>query len=981
MFVFLLLCNVSQAFWGSKPDTVKQSRERSSYSNNIEILLGLATKVYIDNPERSLQYALTALEIAKKKNDQLSEAKILSTIGDIYHKLDYERLALPYNTQALILAEKLNNKQLIADYSQLLGDTYYKLNTIDSANLYYHNSLTLYEQLGNTKGIADIYLRMGNTGFFMGTYDKSLDYYLRALGIYDKLNYTTGVAKIYNNIGTLYTHLADYKNAMSNFQKSLRYYQTFDDPRSLSELYFRLGMAFEVCVQYDSAIYYFKEARKLFDSLHLEKKIGSIDQSLSSIYFHQGKYEAALSKAHKALATFVRYDNTWGEADVSNYLATYYMQMEDYSNALKYLQNALKVSKEIKAIELIKNSYLNFSKYYRKKEKYKSALEYYSMYQEINDSVLNKEKTVRIAQLQTQYETENKIKEIQRKDEELTRNNELIRRQRRNLYIFGIGIVLILLMSFALYHQYRMLEHKGRKIERINEELDQRVKERTTALRLTQFSIDQAADPIFWIESGGQFVYVNHAATNYLEYSKSELLAKNITLLIPRFTTPDWNDIWDIIKSEGFLVIESEFSKKDGSKLPVEINFNYINHEEKEYAFAFIRDIADRKLREENLRKAKEKAEEADKLKSAFLANMSHEIRTPMNAIIGFSDLLLQDETSREEKTEFVSIIKNSGDTLLKLIDDIIDISLIEAGQMKMNPTRFNLNNLLKELIRFYQQEKVRVGKPDLDIRLNEANFNDKITLYTDKVRFRQIIINLVGNALKFTDKGFIEVGYSQNASGILNIFVKDTGIGIPQEKLAVIFERFIKVQDARKMYGGTGLGLAISRKLVEQMGGSLNVSSELEKGSVFEFTIPFEVEVDLNEKVEEYGPRNGNYNWRKKSVLVVEDVESNYQLLETYLKKTGINIHWAKDGNEAITYCKKVCPDAVLMDIQLPNVDGYQVTREILLHYPLLPIIAQTALAFSGEKEKILEAGCVDYLTKPIDSGVLYEIMNKYIG
>jgi PAS domain S-box-containing protein len=962
-------------------DTIQQTKEQSTYSDNIKILLGLATKVYTTTPEKSLQYAQTALGLARSKKDKISEAKILATIGDIYYKLDYDKLALPYYMESWSIAKSLNIKLQLADYSMHIGDTYYKLHAIDSATRYYQQSMILYRKLNHDKGIADIYLRFGNTNWFTATYDKALDYYLKSLVIYNKINYNPGMARIYNNIGSLYTILDDNKNAMINFQKALHYFKDYDDSRSLSELYFRLGAAYERNKQYDSAFYYFDWAKTMFDSLHLENKIAVINQSIGSIYFAQGRYNDALTMAKKTLDTYIKYDNKWGITEVSNNLAIYYIKVEDYSKALNFLQQSLQLSKEINSVELLKITYLNYSKYYKEKEQYKNALHYYTLYQEMNDSVLTKEKTKRIAELQAQYEAENQLRELQKKDEELTRNNELIRRQRRNLYIFGTGIILILFMSFGLYRQYRLLEHKKQKIQLINEELDQRVKDKTTALRLTQFSIDQAADPIFWIEAGGQFIYVNNAACKYLEFSKNELLSKNITSLIPRFTTPDWNDIWDIIKSEGLLVIESEFNKKDKTKLPVEINFNYIFHEEKEYAFAFIHNIADRKLKEENLRKAKEKAEEADKLKSAFLANMSHEIRTPMNAIIGFSDLLLQDETSREEKKEFGDIIKNSGDTLLKLIDDIIDISLIEAGQLKMNVKLFNLNILLKEILRFYQEEKVRLEKQHIDIRLNEANFNNQIYIHADKIRFRQIITNLVGNALKFTEKGSVEIGYSQNTHGMLQLYVKDTGIGIAGEKLAVIFERFIKVSDEKKLYSGTGLGLAISKKLAEQMGGNLNATSELGKGSAFLLTIPFETQTFPIEKEEIIVEHNRKYNWVDKSVLIVEDVESNYQLLETFLKKTGIKIHWAKDGKEALHFCKKHCPDAVLMDIQLPTIDGYEVTREILSRYPAVPIIAQTAFAIVGEKEKILEAGCVDYITKPIDSAILYETMYKYLG
>ena len=206
---------------------------------------------------------------------------------------------------------------------------------------------------------------------------------------------------------------------------------------------------------------------------------------------------------------------------------------------------------------------------------------------------------------------------------------------------------------------------------------------------------------------------------------------------------------------------------------------------------------------------------------------MSHEIRTPMNAILGFSDLLIGEDITQAEKQEFANIIKSSTDTLLKLIDDIIDISLIDAGQLKMHKTNFQLNKTLKEINRFYQEEKIRIQKSHLDIRLNESTFNDQITLNTDLVRFRQIVTNLVGNAIKFTDHGYIEIGYVKGTDKV-RIYVRDSGIGIPTEKIPMIFERFRKHNDSGKLYGGTGLGLAISKKMVEQMGGSISAASEI---------------------------------------------------------------------------------------------------------------------------------------------------------
>jgi two-component system sensor histidine kinase/response regulator len=352
-----------------------------------------------------------------------------------------------------------------------------------------------------------------------------------------------------------------------------------------------------------------------------------------------------------------------------------------------------------------------------------------------------------------------------------------------------------------------------------------------------------------------------------------------------------------------------------------------------------------------------------------------------MNAIIGFSDMLVNEEFTDDEKKEFIGIIKTSGDTLLKLIDDIIDISLIEAGQLKTKVATYNLNYLIREIHRFFQGEKERQNKHQIDIKLSVVNFDETITIEADQVRFRQILTNLIGNALKFTESGFIEIGYDIFDKKTLSVYVKDTGIGIHKDKIDTVFERFSKLDDERKLYSGTGLGLTISKKLVEQMGGNLTVESEFGVGSIFRFTLPYK-----NENIAAIEPSviAGNayeqYNWKDKSLLIVEDVDSNYHLIEKALKKTGITLKWAKDGQEALAFCQDFCPDAVLMDIQLPGKSGYEVTREILDMYPKMPIIAQSAYAFNNEKERILEVGCVAYITKPIKSKVLYETINKYI-
>jgi CheY-like chemotaxis protein len=288
---------------------------------------------------------------------------------------------------------------------------------------------------------------------------------------------------------------------------------------------------------------------------------------------------------------------------------------------------------------------------------------------------------------------------------------------------------------------------------------------------------------------------------------------------------------------------------------------------------------------------------------------------------------------------------------------------------------------LLNEINRFYQEEKIRINKSNINIFLNEPDNDKNIIVFCDKIRFKQILTNLIGNALKFTENGFIEIGYEIIDQHEISVYVKDSGIGIPPEIIQKVFERFHKHHDDKKLYGGTGLGLTISKKLVEQMGGQIAVESEIGHGSKFKFSMPYEISNNIVEDKDLIPIRsNGNYNWKDKLLLIVEDVESNFLYLEIVLKKTQVTVHWAKDGQEAIDICNKMTPDIILMDIQLPNKSGYEVTKEILQINPSIPIIAQTAYAFSDEKEKIFEAGCKEYLTKPINSELLLETIDKYI-
>jgi PAS domain S-box-containing protein len=383
---------------------------------------------------------------------------------------------------------------------------------------------------------------------------------------------------------------------------------------------------------------------------------------------------------------------------------------------------------------------------------------------------------------------------------------------------------------------------------------------------------------------------------------------------------------------------------------------------------------------ERELISAKDKAEESDKLKSAFLANMSHEIRTPMNGILGFAELLKDENISPGNHKKYIEIIDNNGKMLINLIDDIIDFSKIEAGQVKIIKKDFSLNSLLQQVHSSFLTENLINNKSKVKLRMRKALSNDSCYIKSDPNRLRQILTNLVGNAFKFTDEGFIEFGYQIIDDEMIEFYVKDTGIGIAQEKIDQIFNRFIQADNSStRKYGGSGLGLAISRGFVDILGGKMWAESEVGSGSSFYFTVPYnpveQVEEEVNKPI-----KKKQYDWKDRNILIAEDDKFSFKFLEGFLKQTNVNVLHAENGKLAVDIClenKEI--DLVLMDIQMPEMNGYEATNLIKQNRKQLPVIAQTANAIIEEREKCFEAGCDDFVTKPVNIHELYSKIDKY--
>jgi PAS domain S-box-containing protein len=495
-------------------------------------------------------------------------------------------------------------------------------------------------------------------------------------------------------------------------------------------------------------------------------------------------------------------------------------------------------------------------------------------------------------------------------------------------------------------------------------------------------------DDVFLLRDDKQVLYVNSAFDRIWGHSCMELL-KNPKIL------KEWVHPDDQASFDPWL----PFSNFENEKIHIEqyriINphgeirwlwsrtFPVYNDLHKIYRIAgIISDITDQKNIEEALIAAKEKALESDRLKSAFLANISHEIRTPMNGIIGFAELLKEENLSIDNRLQYVNIITKSSEQLLHIIDDIIDISKIEANQLNTVKTTCSLVNLINELQIFYENEKVHMGKEQIQIITEIDTTTPEVVVITDESRLRQILMNLISNAVKFTVQGHVKFGFHIRTKLSIDFFVEDTGIGIANDMQTLIFKRFRQLDDSlTRKFGGTGLGLAICEGLVKLLGGKIWVKSEKEKGSTFFFTLPYIKDIETKVKEPRETDKSDSFDWSDKTIMVVEDDNINQEFLNAILIPTNVNVLFASSGEDAVQLCNTENNiDLILMDIRLPKMNGYEAFELIRKKKPNIKVIAQTAFAMTDDAQKCIQLGFSDYIAKPIMRKQILIMINKHL-
>lgn len=499
-------------------------------------------------------------------------------------------------------------------------------------------------------------------------------------------------------------------------------------------------------------------------------------------------------------------------------------------------------------------------------------------------------------------------------------------------------------------------------------------------------AIIQSPISVVITDTEGYIEFFNPAFCKITGWNDQEILGKKPSFLKSGFQPASYYEkLWKTITSGNVWQGEFKNKKKNGeyywelaSISPIRNSYGNITHYVK-----IAENISYMKKIEKDLKKAKQEAEMANNYKNHFLANMSHEIRTPINTIIGFSELIKNENLPSQKRNKYSGIIEENSQSLLRLIDDIIDVAKIEANELKIRKEACSLGELFSELELTYSNFLKRRQKTNLELIFHVPEEAHHDVIFTDSYRLKQILNNLYINALKHTEVGHIEIGYTILNENKLRFFVSDTGTGIPANRIKNIFKRFsYSDETVGSEAPGSGLGLSICKDLAVLLGGEINLKSVEGEGSVFFLTLPYDkIKIPMVRSASKTPASQARYNFSNYTIMIAEDTPYNYEYLQSILQKTGARIVWAKDGIDVLKLYNSTKIDLILMDIQLPEISGYEATAQIRATNQTIPIIAQTAYAMAEDRQKCIDSGCNEVLVKPIRMDDVLTTVAKYLN
>jgi len=790
----------------------------------------------------------------------------------------YPDSALTYTKQGVLLSQKIGYTKGEANLNKCIGSTNWNRGMFYDAIQAYNEAIILFSELAHSSdknlqyegknGIASCYNGLGLIAIDQGNYTLAIEHLQTSLQQQIELDNINGIANCYNNIGMVHWKQENYERAIEYYNKSLDVYTELNNKAGMGHAYNNLAIILKKQKNYDKALSFYEKALEISLELNNKKGVAINYNNVGMLYEDYSNYDLALKYYTKALELKNDIGDNYGISSTLMNIAGLKNKMAGnikdinkrnllFNEAIEYAEQSVAMAKEIGALQIQSNGNLNISQSHEGLGNFVKSLQHYKKYSMHRDSLFNIEKTKQIEEAEAKYQSVQKQQEIEKQKAELGKQ----RFYRILLILFSIFVILLIIV---LYSRYYLKQKTNKLLQAKNEELQK--------LSIVASETDNA---VTICDADGNIEWINESLYRLFGYTLEEHKKVYGNNVLEASTNPDIKEIIDAVKktkkptvyestiktingesrvlhttltpffNDNVELLKLIFVDTDVTKLKkaeleiIQKNEEIIvqNEELKEHR-VHLEQLVEK--RTADLQIAKEKAEESDRLKSSFLANMSHEIRTPMNAMIGFTSLLRTTDITPDTKEELLNYIEYSANDLLQLIENIIEISKIESKQLELNITEFDFNKVLENVLLYFNELKNTLHKEHIQlIWVNKSK--ESYTLKTDSSKLQEVVSNLINNAIKFSEKGKIEFGYSINNS-VLEFFVKDPGKGLSNEEQKIIFERFTKIQDdKKKLFRGAGLGLAISKSIINSMGGKMWVESEKGQGSTFYFSIPID--------------------------------------------------------------------------------------------------------------------------------------------
>ncbi len=831
----------------------------------------------ISDHNEALDYADRGLALAEKIGFRKGEAELLRTSGIIYfYKNEYET-AIDRYQKALNLCESLHDDEGMAQNYYNIGIVYREQSKIYHSLENLLKALSLWKQSNSTANMLSVYKDIIRLYQTVEEYAVATNYAEEALKVAETSGNKSEEASLYDMLARISTSTGNAWAAEDYYARSLKLYEESDDQLQVARI--TQNMAANLFSNdSEKAMSLLRKSAAIYEKIApTNSTLYTIYNNMSHIFGFENEPDSAEYYKMKALNKAISSENPATIAGAYYSVGRFYSDKNQMRRAEKYFLEAYRLAEAGGLANTQSNALAGLSAINYQQGDYQKAIEYLQKYQAVKDSLTKEENRKNILHLTMQYEFEKAERE---KNEtikaRMERQEQAIRQQRAIVFVFSATLIFTAFFLVLIFRSNRInrqanvkLENQHREILRINNELqashdelfgyknrlEDMVREQTAKLQQSEIQLRTLSDNLpggciyrkYLYPDGREVVsYISSTAEEWLGLS-AETIMQDVDNLYSRIVPEDFEN-GRKAEQESIRTMSSysrEYRLRKSDEEIVWLLENAMPHAGENQSIVWdgiIVDITDRKKFEAELIRAKEQAEESDMLKSSFLANMSHEIRTPMNGIVGFLSFIERGDLSPEKRQAYIRIIRSNVQQLLQLIEDIIDISKIDSHQLALHPSVFDINVLLDEVEVFFNDFILRKDKK-LELLTDRSGAVHPGSIEADPVRVRQVLSNLIGNAVKFTHKGYIRFGYrlTENCSE-LYIFVEDTGIGIPAKKQKVIFDRFRQVynEQTQVTYGGTGLGLAISKNLVEMMGGSIGVESNEGAGSTFWFTLPF---------------------------------------------------------------------------------------------------------------------------------------------